>query len=150
MKNRSPESIKRRKIYLEKVSKFTNSLDEKAKSRIINDWIKEFSSRPILDGRTETEVQLSMCMSEPDLGWEMILRVMESTDNKACLSLLGAWHIEEWLARHGALVIDRIEAKAEKSTTFKRILSCVYQNSMPPKVFERIKAAALYDDYFNK
>jgi hypothetical protein len=148
MKNRSPEWIQRRKIYREKVSRFTSTLDEPAKHRIVKEWVNEYSLEDTPNDGSECERQLSMCMSDPDLGWEMILRIAETTESRNCLSRLGAWHLEEWLAHHGELVIGRVEDLATQNISFKRLLSCVYQNSMPPKVYERVKAAALYDDYF--
>jgi hypothetical protein len=46
-------------------------------------------------------------------------------------------------------VINRVEEMAKKNITFRKLLSRAYQNSMPPVVYERVKAAALYDDHFN-
>ena len=149
MKNRSPEWIQHRKVFQEKLSRFTSGIDEATKDHISKEWVNEYSLENNSNVRSECEIQLSMCMSDPDLGWEMILRIAKLTKNKTCLSTLGAWHLEEWLARHGELVINRVEDLASENISFKRLLSCVYPNSMPPKVYARVKAAALYDDYFN-
>ena len=128
---------------------FTSSLDEAAKESLTKDWIVEHCLDTNSKERSENEKNLSMCMYDPDLGFEMILRISESTENKLCLLRLGTWHLEEWLAIHGEKVIVRVEDMATHNLTVKRLLSCVYQNSMSANVYARAKAAAINDGYFN-
>ncbi len=132
-----------------KVDSFICSLDESEKTKIANCWIAEISSEECSEGGSRYDKKLSWCIRDPDIGWEIILRVLSSTESKSCLLRLATWHLEDWLAIHGEAVIGRVETKASENLIFSRMLSCVYQNSMPLPVYKRVQAAAIYDDYFD-
>lgn len=149
MKNQHPDWIDIKKRNTAKIANFINLLDEAGKEHICKKWIEENSAEETLVEPSDCEQKLSWCMRDPNVGWEMILRILNAAGCKQCLSRLGAWHLEEWLAMHSEQVIVRVEKEASQNLSFKRLLSCVYQNSMSPAVFKKVKSAALYDGYFN-
>ncbi|MEQ1543968.1 DUF6869 domain-containing protein [Methyloglobulus sp.] len=149
MKKRHPDWIKYQSEARERRTLFIAELDEAAKKEIVDGWVKECSPEDTSAIHSEFVRQLSICMYDPNLGWEMILRIFNSTDNKLCHLRLGAWHLESWLAIHRSSVIPRVENMASSNLLFRRLLSCVYQNDLSSVEYERIKLAAIYDGYFD-
>jgi hypothetical protein len=46
--------------------------------------------------------------------------------------------LEDLLAKHGAVVIERVEAKARQRSEFRDLLSMMYLTGMPAEIQQRI------------
>ena len=78
----------------------------------------------------------------PEWAWRFILATLEvlnKVPNDNAFGLLGASTLEDLLDYHGSLVIDRIEAEAQKSQQFRRLLGTIWESG-PPEVWQRILA----------
>jgi hypothetical protein len=56
------------------------------------------------------------------------------------MALLAAGPLEDLLAHHGELWIDRVEAQAQADPKFNYLLGGVWQNQMTEDVWQRVQA----------
>ena len=54
--------------------------------------------------------------------------------------MLSAGPLEDLLAYHGHLIIDRVEAEARRKPLFAKLLGGVWQNIMPDDIWTRVQA----------
>ena len=78
---------------------------------------------------------------DPEAAWN-IIQIIRQEGSDLILSNLAAGPLEDLLVRHGDRFIDRVEALAEHDAQFRRLLGATWQNSMPPRLWRRIKAVA--------
>ena len=77
--------------------------------------------------------------NEPETAWDIILEVMNNTEDEFTLSCLAAGALEDLIRRHGARFIDRIERQAKSDARFRELLCGVWRGSTP-EVWARIEA----------
>ena len=78
---------------------------------------------------------------DPEAAWNIIQMIrQEGSDH--ILSILAAGPVEDLLVHHGDRFVDRIEALAEHDAQFRKLLGAVWQNSMSPEIWKRIRAVA--------
>jgi hypothetical protein len=80
--------------------------------------------------------------TDPEAAWLVIQEILRKDTGDVILSNLGAGPLEDLLVAHGERVIDRIEERAARDSTFKKLLGVVWKNAMSEHVWKRIKTVA--------
>jgi hypothetical protein len=80
-------------------------------------------------------------LADPEAAWLAVLRIMQHELSEEQISLLAAGPVEDLLAWHGPLFIDRIEAEARRSPTFVHVLGGVWCRDIPPQIWHRVESA---------
>lgn len=78
--------------------------------------------------------------TEPQECWDVILEVVNKTDNEWVLTNLAAGPLEDLLALHPNESIVWLEREVPKNPRLKSILSGVWKNLIPDDVWERVQA----------
>ncbi|HEY2329023.1 MAG TPA: hypothetical protein VGI63_04340 [Verrucomicrobiae bacterium] len=76
---------------------------------------------------------------DPENAWLVIQEINSRELSDDLMANLAAGPLEDLLALHGDLFIERIEVKAENDPKFNRLLGGVWQNEMSDDVWERVK-----------
>lgn len=93
------------------------------------------------DGVGESLVALTF-LAPPDEQWAFILELVAAApEDETVLSRIAAGPVEGLLGRHGAAVVERVEALAERDAKFRRILARVWQHTMSDEIWARVRAA---------
>src|SRR5207249_9413511 len=82
----------------------------------------------------------TLCRQSPDAAWNFILAALARDRSDEILGMLSAGPLEDLIARHGALLIDRVEAEARRNPLFANLLGGVWQNTMPDDIWARVRA----------
>ena len=77
---------------------------------------------------------------EPDVGWRLVLAIHEIDSSVEIQEVLAAGPLEDLLSKHGAGVIESIEAEARRSPSFAQLLGGVWKNQMSDQVWSRVQA----------
>ena len=87
-------------------------------------------------------VELNRMLEEegPEAAWPTVVALAEQADDDAMPSL-GAGALEDILRRHGAEMIDRVEARAAADRRFRFCLSHVWKGEMPDEIWARVVVA---------
>ena len=81
-------------------------------------------------------------LAPPDEQWAFILELIAAAPHdEQVLNRLAAGPVEGLLGRHGAAVIERVEALAERDAKFRLILTSVWQHTMSDDIWERVCSA---------
>ena len=83
-----------------------------------------------------------LCREAPESAWSAILEIISKDHSDQILSDVAAGPMEDLLAYHGALVIDRVESCARSNPSFERMLGNVWKNAISDDVWNRVKAIA--------
>lgn len=125
-------------------------MTEAEKDRLVAEWI-EFQSIPLKDRSRECRKQYEVegCRAldvldsagrdDPELAWELILRIHRAEHNENVTIMLAAGALEDLLAAHGENFIERVETEARKDQKFNFLLGGVWRNSMIEGVWERVQ-----------
>lgn len=111
-------------------------------------WINRWSN-PAGQKTPEAEADDSwfeLPRENPELCYSAILHVLKSVaadPTNPIFRNLAAGPLEDLLAAHGSLLIERIETEARRNPAFNLLLGGVWQNTMPPHIWGRIQAARL-------
>ena len=81
-----------------------------------------------------------MTHESPDEAWDFILSTLTQDSSPKILRMLSAGPLEDLLAYHGHLIIDRAEAEARRNPLFAKLLGGVWQNIMPDDIWTRVQA----------
>ena len=79
------------------------------------------------------------CRDDPESAWPIILAIAGLDQAPEIQEALAAGPIEDLLASHGDLFIERVEVRARQDPAFKRLLGGVWQNAMTPTVWARFR-----------
>ena len=79
--------------------------------------------------------------ADEESAWDVILHIVERTENEFVLENLAAGPLETLLGKHGIAFIDRIEARAAVDPRFRWLLEGVWQGQMPNQLWSRIQRA---------
>jgi hypothetical protein len=77
-----------------------------------------------------------------DLGLDFVLTVLATDPHDRVIEVLAAGPLEDALAYHGPLIIDRVEREAAKSPEFQDLLGGVWQNRTRDDIWQRVLRAA--------
>ena len=76
----------------------------------------------------------------PEELWDLILEILHRDPPVEVIQVLAAGPLEDYLAKCGEKVIERVEAQAAKDKKFKSLLGGVWQNTMSEDVWSRVQA----------
>ena len=77
---------------------------------------------------------------EADLLWLFILTCYKRNISERVVSVLAAGPLEDLLAKHGPMFIERVEELARQDPKFNSLLGGVWQNTMTDEVWKRVQA----------
>jgi hypothetical protein len=77
---------------------------------------------------------------EADQLWLFILTTYKRNISERVVSVLAAGPLEDLLAKHGAMFIERVEQLARQDEKFNSLLGGVWQSSMSDEVWKRVQA----------
>jgi hypothetical protein len=78
--------------------------------------------------------------NEPETLWLLILEVHRRDQSIAIQQVLSAGPIEDVLVKHGDGFIDRVEAEAQKDSSFAKLLGGVWKNRMSDQTWTKLQA----------
>ena len=103
------------------------------------DWFAEWITEPPSFGPA-TEGLNALIVDSPDKAWASIQTLISSADNAEKLNLIGAGPLEDLIAEHGPLLIDRISAQAEGDPFLVQCLAFVWgRTRIEPSVYAQIR-----------
>ena len=73
--------------------------------------------------------------------WRLVEEISSRKLSDRLISVFAAGPLEDLLAQHGALMIERVEIKAKKEQSFASMLGGVWQNDMSGEIWQRVQAA---------
>lgn len=82
---------------------------------------------------------MDLTFEEPNKLWDIILAVLAKKPSNSVLEILAAGPLEDYLAKLGESVIDRVEEQAKRDPAFASLLGGVWQNEMPEHIWERVR-----------
>jgi hypothetical protein len=102
-------------------------------NEVAEDWLRQ-SQRT--DGDT---TMYDVVHDEPEVAWTAILQILARPLTQDQISILAGGPLEDLLAVHGPQFIERIEHEAAQNPRFNHLLGGVWQNQMPPEIWERVQ-----------
>ena len=81
-----------------------------------------------------------------ELHWSVILLITNKTEDRKVLGNLAAGPLEDLIANHGSLFIERIETESRKNPRFRCLLGGVWRSD-PPEIWSRIEAARNHESW---
>jgi hypothetical protein len=125
-------------------------MDDQQREKIVRAWISAWLWRDQNPGWHERDDAHpddwvldeldDLCHTDPDTTFEVILEILKADSTPSIMEVLAAGPLEDLLARHGPLVIDRIEKQAREEPLFRDLLGGVWQNSTDPVVWHCVVA----------
>ena len=113
------------------------------KTELAKNWI----SLQVLD-QASSEAQALMWAAEevnllalrsPKECWDIILEIIEQTDDEWILTNVAAGPLENLLALNSEAVISFVEIEVRSNEKLKSILSGIWKNLIPDEIWERIQ-----------
>ena len=105
-------------------------------------WIEQQRQEDGGNWAIQRVMQLCEPISDPELVWPIILRLVELSSDDLLLGDVAAGPLEDLLCGHGTLFIERVEAQAKQDRKFRRCLSGVWGwSSMSESMQARIRKA---------
>ena len=83
---------------------------------------------------------MDLTYEDPDKLWEIILSVLSKNPSNSVMEILAAGPLEDYLAKLGERVIEKVEQQAKSDPAFATLLGGVWQNDMSEEVWSRIKS----------
>ena len=87
------------------------------------------------------EKLMDLPWSDPELAWEVIVRIHNQSDSDEVRGILAASPLEDLMMQHGSTFISRVEELAQENSRFRDLLKGVWLDE-GDSVFERFYAAA--------
>ena len=105
-------------------------------------WIEQQRNDDGENWAIQRVMQLCDPISDPDLAWPIVLRLVELSPDDSLLGDVAAGPLEDLLCGHGTDVIERVEAQAKLDRKFRRCLSGVWGwSSMSESMQARVRNA---------
>ena len=86
-----------------------------------------------------SEKMIDLALENPDELWDPILEILKRDPPTEVIEVLAAGPLEDYIARLGERVIDRVEAQAAADPKFRSLLGGVWRNSMSDEVWTRVQ-----------
>lgn len=83
----------------------------------------------------------AIVLHDPNRAFDVIVQILENTQNEFVLSNLAAGPLEDLLVRHGIIIIDRVERQAKFDDRFRDLLAGVWRNAISEEVWQRVEKA---------
>ena len=118
-----------------------------ANERSVKEWADAWiqwwnSSGPERDEfQWAADKEFEAIFSDPELVWRLVEEISSRKLSDRLISVFAAGPLEDLLAQHGALMIERVEIKAKKEQSFASMLGGVWQNDMSGEIWQRVQAA---------
>jgi hypothetical protein len=80
-----------------------------------------------------------LCRNDPEMAWRVIVDIYRNRPAERVLANLAAGPIEDLLVHHGDLALPWIEDCCANEPGFAKVLDMVWKNSMPDKVWDRLR-----------
>ena len=105
-------------------------------------WDKDMvlSKRDISATEWASDKAIDLALENPKELWEFILEVLKRDPPTEVIEVLAAGPLEDYIARLGGQVIDRVEAQAAADPKFRSLLGGVWRNSMSEDIWRRVQA----------
>ena len=128
------------------------SLSHTETQRLIEGWLQyheRLEQTGDLTGSTDVADDYSWAVDRldeivgkhPEEGWQLVMELFEVARSDYQLASLASGALEDLLAKHGQVLIERIERAASRNDKFREMLAAVWQNTMPDDVWLRIRKA---------
>ncbi len=85
------------------------------------------------------DIEYQFVYMEPEKALDLVSAILKLKPNNETIEVLAAGPLEEVLAQHGPLIIDRVEKEASLSLSFAKLLGGVWKNAMTPDVWARVQ-----------
>jgi len=95
-----------------------------------------------LDSFLAFDFVFSLMRESPEDGWQFLLEASRRELSPKRASMLSAGPLEDLLANHGTVIIQKVELEAKQNPAFRNLLSGVWQNQTPSPIWTRVKLAA--------
>ena len=117
-------------------------METKRKEKLISAWIEHFSEEEAGDETTAWThyVFSDICRKHPALAWDLILKVLRRPISEFATSVLAAGPMEDLLAFHGAVIIEKVEQQARAEAGFRHLLGGVWPDSIADDIWKRVEA----------
>ena len=119
-------------------------MDQNELASLADDWIKYWHApegSPERKRYADATNLYDLEYNEPETLWLFVLEIHHRDQSVAIQQVLSAGPIEDLLAKHCEIFIDRVEAEARKDPRFAKLLGGVWQNKMSDAVWKRVQAA---------
>jgi hypothetical protein len=83
---------------------------------------------------------IDLALEQPEELWDFILEVLKRDPPDDVIEVLAAGPLEDYIAKLGELVIERVEQQAAVDPKFRNLLGGVWRNSMSDDVWRRVQA----------
>lgn len=111
--------------------------------QLVGDWLalqRTSESAPEYDQLFWAHDRASdLCSDSPEEAWDFILATLAQDHSSTVMENLSAGPLEDLLAKHGALFIERVEAQSRQDPRFGRLLGGVWRNAMSEDVWHRVQ-----------
>ena len=87
-----------------------------------------------------SEKMIDLALENPEELWDPILEILKRDPPTEVIEVLAAGPLEDYIAKLGERVIDRVEAQAAADPKFRSLLGGVWRNSMSDGVWARVQA----------
>ena len=92
------------------------------------------------DTRWASSKAIDPVYDAPEQLWDFILAVLERNPPAEVIEILAAGPMEDYLAKLGAQVIEKVEQQAATDPRFRSLLGGVWRNSTAEDVWRRVQA----------
>lgn len=115
-------------------------------------FIEHFSSpyvwdeNLVLEKRDKSDTEwasskvIDLALEQPEELWDFILEVLKRDPPDDVIEVLAAGPLEDYIAKLGERVIERVEQQAAGDPKFRNLLGVVWRNSMSDDVWRRVQA----------
>ena len=109
---------------------------------IAEGWLQENAAANRAEAQPFYDALDRLVRNEPEMAWNIIQMMVQNAGSDKILANIAAGPVEDVLAKHGHLLIGRIEAAARKEPVFKKMLGGVWRNAMSEDVWSRLQKVA--------
>ena len=119
-------------------------MTEEEKQKLVDAWIKceksEKGSPKYEENFWAFSKMLDIEIDEPELCWELILKIFAKDRSNKVMEGLSAGSLENLLATHGEDFIERVEEQAKRNPSFATLLGGVWKSHMKEDIWKRVQA----------
>ncbi len=84
-----------------------------------------------------THKLLNLEYDDPELLWQIILKILKHKDAQKVLGILGAMPLEGLMCKYGEKIIERIEIEANQNELLRECMKSVWLDSNDTPVYKR-------------
>ena len=108
--------------------------------RLVDTWLAHNAAFEL------SQAAVQSCRYFPDVGWSVVTELVRQAPDDELLRKIASTRepLEMLISKHGAAVIDRVEAETRTNPTFKKCLAMlrIASNRIPPELWGRLADAA--------